>query len=124
MVARTRAKVPLTQLPESDPEPELSVPDADQRALARLIRKYSPGTVAIAVGGVVLLKVGRPRRGREPNALAPLSLADTKELARLVRKHGRDVIIDAAHQIVPRGRGRPMRGDLPSYEQMHLADWL
>jgi hypothetical protein len=114
----------MSQLPESDPEPELSEPLADRTALARLVRKYSPATVAIAAEAVVLPKAGRPPRGREPNALAPLSLADTKELARLVGMYGRIIVIDAANQIVPRGPGRPRSGDEPYYEQMHLADWL
>lgn len=101
-------------LPERDPEPELS--ERDDRTLRHLVRKYNRRTIAIAAEGVVPPKVGRPRRGREPSALEPLSLADTKELARVVHIYGRDVII--------RGAGRPTHGDVSAYEHMHLADWL
>jgi len=120
---RRGPKYTLTQAPQQG-EPDRSLPDADRRALGRLARAYGPDTIGIAVKGVVLPKVGRPRCGWERNALAPLSLADTKELARLVRKYEREFIIGAAHQVVPRDAGRPRLGDEPYYERMHLADWL
>jgi hypothetical protein len=107
--------------PKTDPEPKLSLPD--QKVLARLVRRYNRGTIAIAAEVVVLPKAGRPRRGEEPKALAPLSLRDTKRLATLVHKNLRAFIVKAAQQINARGPGRPRR-EQTVYEQMHLADWI
>jgi len=122
---------PIAPAP-AEPEP-LLVKDAS--LLARLVRRYGPDFVSIAVKQIPKKVLGR-KRGRPAKSLgAPefkvplLAKRDARGLVRLVRRYGADFISTAAKQVpkewLDRKRGRPARViEAPYLLKMHCADLI